>query len=652
MATPAPTCTVPNYLKKATTEAWATRGGGQCYTGILPRTQLEGTHTRSIYAAIRLSTLRGGQDWKALREKLASEDEVSVRDMVRTVARARVEVVTPHLKRLEATVVLTTKERKFLRNVAMEWTLPQRAVAGEVSATGSTTTVDNRRKISNKLTCEVAKGIRYKVEQALMRAGLMDGKLSDLVVIMSKKGLGPQTWHTDYQRRGGRGHKPRRSVFLGLQGGTKLDYTQSDAKDIAAGKAKEETLEYGDGDIIVMEDKQAHRGAKLLHTEPENRRVFFYMTQTGVGPEDEDSQPITFPYDKAGYAEVVKDALAEEGKVKGGGGQKRGRDKEEKKETAKTKSRGKRAATMRTRAARDKGVQEIEHESSDSDSEGSESESSSESGESGWGESSEESDGGSEGSTSEGSDMDEDTRTAAEAIDRALQKVRTEKKEVRHTKAAMKKAMQTARSVQRKMAAGLEKAHGGRYHRKINKVKWIKCVGAIQWEEKAESGTGTAELIKTHGTDVVSAEVSEGFEWGRDEPKQTKLDTTEIRKYVRGAKSGGWHVYKAKQKWHGEVWIKVVTCQPAITWGLDRHGREAAVMVMEPIAGAGLVHGTKNGEVRSTTQIGIAASEGECLTYVAYKEGEAQWLPPGVSPTEEDKLFEIEPTKLVVDLTT
>ena len=41
------------------------------------------------------------------------------------------------------------------------------------------------------------------------------------------------------------------------------------------------------------------------------------MTPTVVGPEDEDSQPITFPYDKAGYAEVVKDALAEEGKVKG-----------------------------------------------------------------------------------------------------------------------------------------------------------------------------------------------------------------------------------------------------------------------------------------------------------------------------------------------
>ena len=47
--------------KEATDRAWAMRGGGPCHTGILPRTRLEGTHARSVYAAIRLSTLRGGR---------------------------------------------------------------------------------------------------------------------------------------------------------------------------------------------------------------------------------------------------------------------------------------------------------------------------------------------------------------------------------------------------------------------------------------------------------------------------------------------------------------------------------------------------------------------------------------------------------------
>ena len=42
-----------------------------------------------------------GEDEMPAADEGASEDEVSVRDMVRTVARARVEVVTPHLKRLE-----------------------------------------------------------------------------------------------------------------------------------------------------------------------------------------------------------------------------------------------------------------------------------------------------------------------------------------------------------------------------------------------------------------------------------------------------------------------------------------------------------------------------------------------------------------------
>ena len=131
------------------------------------------------------------------------------------------------------------------------------------------------------------------------------------------------------------------------------------------------------------------------------------MTPTVVGPEDEDSQPITFPYDKAGYAEVVKDALAEEGKVKGGGRQKRGRDEEEKKKTATTKSRVKRVATIKTRAARGKEAQVVQYGDSDSDREDSENESSSESDGSEWDESSAESGGGSRGSTSEGSDMDQ-----------------------------------------------------------------------------------------------------------------------------------------------------------------------------------------------------------------------------------------------------
>ena len=173
----------------------------------------------------------------------------------------------------------------------------------------------------------------------------------------------------------------------------------------------------------------------------------------------------------------------------------------------------------------------------------------------------------------------------------------------------------------------------------------------IEWDKAVDSGKGAAALIKTHGAGVVSAGVSEGFEWGRDTPKLTTLGTKEIRKYVRGAKSGVWYVYKAKRKWRGEAWIRVVSCQPGITWGLDRHGGEAAVMVMKPIAGAGLIYGTKNAEARSTEQIAVAASQGARRTYIAYKGAKVQWLDPGETPEEEDMLLEVQNTELDVDLT-
>ena len=75
-------------------------------------------------------------------------------------------------------------------------------------------------------------------------------------------------------------------------------------------------------------------------------------------------------------------------------------------------------------------------------------------------------------------------------------------------------------------------------------------------------------------------------------------------------------------------------------------------MVMRPIAGAGLVYGTKMGEVRSTEQIAVAVDQGARRTYVAYKGGAVQWLDPGESPKEQDFLFETENRALTVDLTT
>ena len=74
-------------------------------------------------------------------------------------------------------------------------------------------------------------------------------------------------------------------------------------------------------------------------------------------------------------------------------------------------------------------------------------------------------------------------------------------------------------------------------------------------------------------------------------------------------------------------------------------------MVMKPIAGAGLIYGTKNAEARSTEQIAVAASQGARRTYIAYKGAKVQWLDPGATPKEEDMLFEVQNVKLDVDLT-
>ena len=628
--------------EKFTAGAAKLRGEGPYYTKILPKSKLEGTNTNSVYDAVRLSTVRGGQDWVVLKEKLANEDELSTREMVQAVAKARTRGVTAHLKVLESRIELTEEEKKFLQSVPMDFTLPQKAAEGERSETGSRVEVDNRRKISAELTCDTGRGIREKVEKALERAGLMDGVLSEMFMIMSIAGCGPQAWHTDFERQGRKARKTHRSIFLGIQDATVLDFTRSNAAEIAAGSAKEEKVVYGTGDLVIMDAKQAHRGAAAS---VDNRRIFFYMTPTGHGPVDDKKQPVTYPYDYEAYADAWEKAEAEEGKVKTGRSRKQGRGT--KRNRAATTNRSKRTAVKRkVGATRDMEAQGSEQE--DSDSEDSSEDESSECSSEESAESSEESG----ESTSEDSETDEEAEKVAAAIDQALQEVRTEQEKVQHTKRAMEKAKNTAKEVQKEMAAGLREAHGDRYHNKLSKIKWIKCVGAVAWKKDVDSGQGTAALIKTHGAEVVSAEVGEDFEWGRVEPTQTKLGTDEIRKYVRGAKSGKWYVYTAERKWQGEMWIRVISCQPGITWGLDRYGGEAAVMVMLPAAGAGLIYGTKNAEARSTEQIAVAVSQGARRTYIAYKEAEVQWLDPGETPAEEDVLFEIEPTKLVVDLTT
>ena len=162
--------------EELTNEAAKMRGGGPYHTRILPKAKLDGTNTNSVYDAVRLSTMAGGRGWPALKEKLANADELSTRDMVRAVAKARHREVTAHLKVLEARVSLTAEERDFLLQVPTNFTLPQKAAAGAPSE------VDNRRKVSATLTCAVARGIRAKVQTALEQAGMLQGKLSEMVV--------------------------------------------------------------------------------------------------------------------------------------------------------------------------------------------------------------------------------------------------------------------------------------------------------------------------------------------------------------------------------------------------------------------------------------------------------------------------------------
>ena len=64
------------------------------------------------------------------KSRLASGDELSTREMVRAVAKAREREVTPHLKVLEARVELASEEKAFLQQVPTDFTLSQRATAG------------------------------------------------------------------------------------------------------------------------------------------------------------------------------------------------------------------------------------------------------------------------------------------------------------------------------------------------------------------------------------------------------------------------------------------------------------------------------------------------------------------------------------------
>ena len=124
-----------------------------------------------------------------------------------------------------------------------------------------------------------------------------------------------------------------------------------------------------------------------------------------------------------------------------------------------------------------------------------------------------------------------------------------------------------------------------------------------------------------------------------------------MKAYVEESSSQTWHVYEAKKKWRGEAWIKVLTCQCGVTWGMDRNGNRAAVMIMDAAAAYALIDGTKHKELRSTKNISCAADEGNHLTYIARKE-DAIWIEGGRNPEQEDQMHPVTTKKtLTIDLT-
>ena len=73
-----------------------------------------------------------------------------------------------------------------------------------------------------------------------------------------------------------------------------------------------------------------------------------------------------------------------------------------------------------------------------------------------------------------------------------------------------------------------------------------------------------------HGAGVACAKLSADLK--RKVPKNQGLEIgpAEMKAYVEESSSQTWHVYEAKKKWRGEAWIKVLTCQCGVTWGMDQ----------------------------------------------------------------------------------
>ena len=77
---------------------------------------------------------------ETLKEKLVRAGEISAREMVRIATAAREQRVSPNLSILESRVELTEEETSYTMEVATDWTLPQPATRGGLSAPGGGTT--------------------------------------------------------------------------------------------------------------------------------------------------------------------------------------------------------------------------------------------------------------------------------------------------------------------------------------------------------------------------------------------------------------------------------------------------------------------------------------------------------------------------------
>ena len=107
---------------------------------------------------------------------------------------------------------------------------------------------------------------------------------------------------------------------------------------------------------------------------------------------------------------------------------------------------------------------------------------------------------------------------------------------MRHTKAAVEKARNnklTAREMQKKMAAGLEEAYGDHHHHKINKVKWIRCVGAIEW---GRDPVGVASRNRVlGGITAALGDVSEEQNLYHCHDGQTRISHERRKQLLRGS---------------------------------------------------------------------------------------------------------------------